>query len=226
MKLKNQSAIRRAAVSLLFVLSLCAFVSVSVSAQEREEKENKKLARQAKITMAEAREIAQAKEPNGKIEGEELEKENGKIVYSFDIRNSKGTITEVQVDANTGAIVSIEEENARQEAAEKRNEKNEKGEKNEQKDDDDESSAAKTARMAKLAKEAKITMEQARAIALKRVPGTITEEDLERERGTLQYAFDIKDASGKVFDVEIDAKTGKVLKAAEDKEDEDKNDNE
>ena len=178
-----------------------------------------------KIGMTKAREIATQKAA-GKIEGEELENENGKTIYSFDIRNSKGTITEVQVDAYTGAIVSVEEEDAQKEAAEKRNEKNEKGEMNEQKDEDDESPAAKNARMAKLAKETKITMVEARAIALKRVPGTITEEDLEKEKGVLQYSFDIKDANGKVFDVEIDAKTGKVLKAAEDKEDEDKKDNE
>lgn len=179
-----------------------------------------------KIGMEKARAIAMQK-AQGKIEGEELENENGKTIYSFDIRNSKGTITEVQVDAYTGAIVSVEEEDAQKESAEKRNEKNEKGEMNEQKDNDDnESPAMKNARMAKLAKQAKITMEQARAIALKRVPGTIMEEDLEKERGRLQYAFDIKDASGKVFDVEIDAKTGQVLKATADSEDEDKNDKE
>ncbi len=123
MKLKNHLFIRRAAMSLLFVLSLCAFASVSVSAQ------NKKLARQAKITMAQARETAMTKEPNGKIEGEELEKEHGKLVYSFDIRNPKGTITEVQVDAKTGGIVSVEEEDKAAEAREKQEEKMEKKEK-------------------------------------------------------------------------------------------------
>ena len=180
-----------------------------------------------KIGMEKAREIA-TQRAAGKIEGEELEKENGKTIYSFDIRNSKGSITEVQVDAYTGAIVSVEEEDAQKEAAEKRSEKSEKSEMKRQKDDDDEDEtpATKNARMANLAKETKITLVEARAIALKRVPGTITEEDLEKEKGVLQYSFDIKDANGKVFDVEIDAKTGKVLKAAQDKEDEDKNDNE
>ncbi|MGI8495778.1 MAG: PepSY domain-containing protein, partial [Pyrinomonadaceae bacterium] len=164
--------------------------------------------------------IALAK-ASGKIEGEELEKEHGKTIYSFDIRNAKGTITEVQVDAYSGAVLSVEEEDAGKEAAEKREDKM-KGK--QQDDDDDESPTAKNTRMAKLAKEAKITMAQAKEIALKRIPGTITEEDLEKENGRLQYSFDIKDADGKVFDVEIDAKTGKVLKAVEDKEDEDDDD--
>ena len=110
-------------MSLLFVLSLCAFASVSASAQEKEGKENKKLAKQAKITMAQARTTAITKEPNGKIEGEELEKEHGKLVYSFDIRNPKGTITEVQVDAKT---VSVEEEDKAAEEKEKQEEKMEK----------------------------------------------------------------------------------------------------
>ena len=78
-----------------------------------------------KIGMAKARRIALEK-ASGKIEGSELEKENGKTVYSFDIRNAKGTITEVQVDAYTGAVVSVEEENKQQEAAEKAEEKREK----------------------------------------------------------------------------------------------------
>jgi uncharacterized membrane protein YkoI len=41
-----------------------------------------------------------------------LEREHRKLVYSFDIRNSKGRITEVQVDARKGTVVSLDEENA------------------------------------------------------------------------------------------------------------------
>ena len=35
---------------------------------------------------------------------------DGKLVYSFDIRNSKGTIDEVQVSGITGKIVRVEHE--------------------------------------------------------------------------------------------------------------------
>lgn len=99
---------------------------------EREEKESKKqskLAKQAKITIDRAREIALEKVPNGKVESEELEKEDGLLVYSFDIRNEKGTITEVQVDAKTGEVVSVEIEDAAKEAAEKEKEAKEKSSK-------------------------------------------------------------------------------------------------
>ena len=184
---------------------------------EESEQNEAMLMKQAKITKAEAEKIALKKAP-GTVEEGELEMENGKLVYSFDIRNTKGTITEVQVDAKDGKIVSVEEETAEMEAAEKRKEQMEGKEMD---DDDDETPAVKNARIAKLSAQASITMEQAKAIALQKIPGTITEEDLENERGVLQYSFDIKDANGKVFDVEIDAKTGKVLKAVEDTEDED-----
>ena len=45
-----------------------------------------------------------------------------------------------------------------------------------------------------LAKDAKISLKQARAIALKAVPGKITDEELETEKGGsgLRYSFEIK----------------------------------
>jgi uncharacterized membrane protein YkoI len=64
----------------------------------------------------------------------------------------------------------------------------------------------------KLAKDAKITIEEARSIALKSQPGTITDEELEKEKGGsgLRYSFDIK--SDKItYEVGVDAVTGKLL---------------
>ena len=63
-----------------------------------------------------------------------------------------------------------------------------------------------------LAKDAKVTMTEARAIALKAHPGKITDEELEKESGGsgLRYSFDI--LKGKVTqEVGVDATTGKVL---------------
>ena len=62
----------------------------------------------------------------------------------------------------------------------------------------------------KLAKDARVTMTEARAIALKTQPGKITEEELEKENGSLRYSFEIE--AGKAsHEVSIDAQTGKVL---------------
>jgi uncharacterized membrane protein YkoI len=65
---------------------------------------------------------------------------------------------------------------------------------------------------ANLLPQAKITLAKARATALATRPGTITDQELEKERGGtgLRYSFDIT-SKGKKFEVGVDAKTGKVL---------------
>jgi uncharacterized membrane protein YkoI len=67
----------------------------------------------------------------------------------------------------------------------------------------------------KLAKDAKISIAEARAIALKAHPGKITDEELEREAGGtgLRYSFDIKSGSS-TQEVGVDARTGRVLENA------------
>ena len=62
------------------------------------------------------------------------------------------------------------------------------------------------------ASEAKISLEQARAIAVKAHPGKITDQELEKEKGGsgLCYSFDIQ--HGKTtHEVGVDAVTGDVL---------------
>jgi len=71
------------------------------------------------------------------------------------------------------------------------------------------------------AKGVNVTLEAARTIALERVKGTVIDEELEKEHGRLQYAFDIKGENGQVWDVEIHAMTGEVLQAIPDDEDDD-----
>ena len=67
----------------------------------------------------------------------------------------------------------------------------------------------------KLAGDAKISLEQARVIALSAHPGKIADEELEQEKGGsgLRYSFDIR--HGKVTqEVGVDAKTGDLLENA------------
>ncbi len=62
-------------------------------------------------------------------------------------------------------------------------------------------------------KDAKVTLEQARATALKQIPnGTVADEELEKEKGGtgLRYSFDIKTGNA-THEVGIDARTGAVL---------------
>lgn len=62
------------------------------------------------------------------------------------------------------------------------------------------------------AAQAKVTLASARITALKARPGTITDQELEKEKGGsgLRYSFDIT-SHGKPFEVGIDARTGAIL---------------
>jgi Predicted membrane protein len=57
----------------------------------------------------------------------------------------------------------------------------------------------------------KITMEQARATALKRAPGKVTSEELETEHGKLIYSFDIATSKRDMTEVNVDAMSGKIV---------------
>ena len=83
---------------------------------------------QAKVSEATAQATALAKTPMGKIASSELEREHHRLIWSFDIA-TPGTknITEIQVDAKTGKIVSTQIEAPSKEAAEAAAEAKEKG---------------------------------------------------------------------------------------------------
>ena len=105
--------IRRTAIGLALILAL----AFSVAASDKKGNQ-KQLAKEAKITMKEARATALKEVPGGKIKEAELERENGQLIYSFDI-STKAGIKEVQVDALTGKVVKVETETKEQEAKEK-----------------------------------------------------------------------------------------------------------
>src|SRR5437016_392914 len=90
-----------------------------------EKKESQaKLKAQAKISKTEAGKIALAKVPNGAIKEGELERENGKLIWSFDIASpGSKDITEVQVDAITGEVVSVQKETPSEQEKEKKEKK-------------------------------------------------------------------------------------------------------
>jgi len=72
----------------------------------------------AKVTEAAAVATAQKRVPKGKIQSLELEREKGKLIYSFDMKvPGKSGVEEVNVDANTGKVLAVAHESA---AAEKK----------------------------------------------------------------------------------------------------------
>ncbi|HKO15906.1 MAG TPA: PepSY domain-containing protein [Gemmatimonadaceae bacterium] len=85
------------------------------------------LQKEAKITADSAQKIALAQVPNGKVRSHELEREHGKLIYSFDIKIAgKAGVEEVNVNALDGTVVAHEHESAAAEAKEARAEARQK----------------------------------------------------------------------------------------------------
>lgn len=85
------------------------------------------LIKEVKVSKTDAEKTALTKVPNGTIKSEEIEREHGKLIWSFDIAKP-GTkdITEIQVDAISGRIVRTEIEKPKDQAEEAAGEKAEK----------------------------------------------------------------------------------------------------
>lgn len=145
------------------------------------------LAAEAKVSLEAATAVAMKEVPGGKVASHELERENGKLIYSFDLKLAgKSGIEEVAVDAITGAMIEHTHESPADEKKEAQ---------------------------ADLAKEARISLAAATATALKEVPGsTVKSHELERENGKLIYSFDMKTAGKSGIDeVNVDAMTGATV---------------
>ena len=107
-------------------LTLCSILAAGFFAGcESESHESQaSLQAEAKISKADAQATALAKVTDGTVKEAELEREHGKLIWSFDIA-TPGTkdITEVNVNAITGEIVNVEHEKANKEKAEKDDDK-------------------------------------------------------------------------------------------------------
>lgn len=107
-----------------FTLSLTYVAALATGAAEESQATLKS---HAKVTQEAAAKTALAKVKSGKIKSAELEREHGKLVWSFDISMPKTrNITEIQVDAVTGKIVAEEIETPADQAKEAAADKREK----------------------------------------------------------------------------------------------------
>ena len=112
-----------------FILSLGALLTVASPAAGQVGHETQaQLKAEAKVSMTAAKRTALAQLPRGRVKSSELERENGALVYSFDIvTRGKPGIDEVQIDAVTGAMVGlVKHETAEMERAEQKMEAMEK----------------------------------------------------------------------------------------------------
>jgi uncharacterized membrane protein YkoI len=89
-------------------LILCSVLAAGFFAGCATESETQ-LQAKAKISKADAQATALTKVPNGTVKDCELEREHGKLIWSFGFTTPDSKdITEVNVDALTGAVVNVE----------------------------------------------------------------------------------------------------------------------
>jgi hypothetical protein len=135
---------------IVLVIGLIVLLGFAFAAEKVAKKdpmaEKQALAKAVKVNMADALATA-TKQVSGTVLNAEVEDENGKVIYSFEILPTLDSkiIKEVNIDAATGAIIATEDETGATEAKEATAEKNEGKEKGEKmskesksKDSDDE----------------------------------------------------------------------------------------
>ena len=95
-------------------LLAAALVLVGASGCTTEKQEQAELQAEAKVSKEQAQATAQDKVPNSTVTESELEKEKGRLIWSFDLStpDSKDT-TEVNVDAISGELVNVEIESGK-----------------------------------------------------------------------------------------------------------------
>ncbi|GAC1410672.1 MAG: hypothetical protein PVSMB1_12860 [Gemmatimonadaceae bacterium] len=85
----------------------------------KKEESQAALQKEAKISEGTARATALKEFPSGTVKSSELERENGKLIYSFDITvPGKTGIDEVNVNAIDGSVVAKEHETPKSEKKE------------------------------------------------------------------------------------------------------------
>lgn len=196
---RTRTAIYSIALALVLPVAALAQAPTKTVAPKPKLETQAQLQKEAPVTLVAATATAQKAVPNGKITGHELEREDGKLIYSFDLKIAgKSGTEEVTVDAMTGAMIATQHESPEDEAKENAAEAKAK---------------PKVESQAALAKEAKVSLADATATALKTVPGaTVKGHELERENGKLIWSFEMKIA-GKagIEEVNVDALTGAVV---------------
>ena len=104
---------KQSLITRLTPVAMCVFLGLATGCQS--------LSSQATVSREQAQATALAKAPGGTVKEAELEKEHGRLIWSFDIAiPGSRDITEVQVDARTGEVVSVEKETPADQAREKK----------------------------------------------------------------------------------------------------------
>lgn len=111
----------RSLVVLAIALSLAAGTA---DADDKDKNGKAAMAAAAKVTIDQAIKTASEKVP-GKIVEAELEKKHNKLVWEVEVITAENKVMEVHIDADTGAVIDVEEENAKPKMTRKQEQKRE-----------------------------------------------------------------------------------------------------
>ncbi len=214
---------------LVSLMTLACLLLVGAACEEEEEgpvtvlEEEPGLLAQAGIPADSAVVLARGRVPGGHIQKAEIEREDGRLIYSFDVTPAEGEeeeaeewgeesemIIEVHIDALNGSVLSAVEERAGEEdeAAEAEEEGGEGREWEE---------SGEAARVREespgLLQQAAFPADSAVALARVRFPGArLRGGELEVEEGRLVYSLDlvIEEEEG-ITEVWVDARTGEIV---------------
>lgn len=116
----NESKNKHMKTKTILCGALAAGLLAGCASEKSEQTKQARLEARAKIARTDAEKTALAQVPGGTVKEGEIEKEHGKLIWSLDLTTPDSKdITEVNVDAITGAVVSVEKEAPEQEAKEK-----------------------------------------------------------------------------------------------------------
>ena len=193
---------KKIALVALVCVVLLAFVAVAMVGTVSVGANNFAVANDTKLTVEQARKIA-LKKVDGKVVNEfTIEDDEDNIVsYVFVITAKTGKTFEVEVDAAKGTIVGVEEVTEEEDTSTVEAEEVEVVE-----------TADDAEEMTEAIAQPKVSLEQARAAALKLIKGEIQSEELRSENGKVFYEIYIEDSEGEWIEVRVDGETGKAEK--------------
>lgn len=107
--MKQLVGIMAVAVGVMLVLNGPAWSDQKGKGKKDEAKETVEMAATAKVTIDEAIKTALEK-VQGKVVEAELEKKHDKIVWEVEVVTAENKVMEVHIDAESGAVIDVEEE--------------------------------------------------------------------------------------------------------------------
>lgn len=107
----RQQSFTVCALALLLAAGTFAFTGPA-SADEKEKNGKAEMAATAKVTIDQAVKTASEKVPGTVIEAE-LEKKHHKLVWEVEVVTAENKVMEVHIDADSGAVIGVEEEKAK-----------------------------------------------------------------------------------------------------------------